>query len=1626
MVDKEDSFIRKIPFIGRRLPLPSIPLLLHNPYSGDMYYPIASQAPNPAQVRRQRIDQDLETGKLPDEIMETYRFLPPDHPATVEFADRMQAITQTLLGDDYDATKHHFRFLISDKDSPNAMVISSAKPPIIALTTGLIRKTTSEDMLAAALAHELGHDALYNRVQATKDSTKLEEAGADAWGTNRMQKAGYAPDAMLEFLDSLEEEKDREARQALQNDPLSSIEIHIKDPHPPIPVRKRNVENTIAMIEQKGEVHTHKTPLTFSFLHDGTDFHHASYVENWLKEQNYHSFSIEQKLAFLKQHILEFACMDNVLDGARIEGFSSTILALKEEIPGHEVLTDHFIEYLLTYPCNHTEESAVRKFYYSACDARNADQYTPFTEKLSSLADATKAFVEAQDKDSACIAAEKIESIASQFTFPETSLIRGLQWGNFKAPGFGEIKNSVLYGIQLAMPWNQHVKWATEDQGAGLITKALHRLNITDSRLPECPWNYKGAFAKIYCFDYQIQDLTFDENGYVTACRGVEKPKPPEPKGRFSGRSDWDMQSSEKSRLQELDERAENVLLNIDWLELEKDFSGFINKYKEFLEPQFSVVDGGTKFQEAFVTKINELYELNPAKYAPLIKNYFGKHPRDNAAGFISIPDMVNEYKIHYKISTGNIVNSSRRRNENDYSAEMRVGLSMRHPYMRFVLQEKPDLFPDQTKIDYLRYNRKLDIELYRYNRKAEAINTLIPFDWRKTFSYEAPETADELLNALQKLAAFNTPKRLRDFDSFSSLSYGYGYQRDPNHTVDAIDKRLHLTTLPFVETYLFISRPDAPYLDFRRLPENQLRLSPDEMGDFKDAYKAAICKQMNRNAEIELEDHFPLHDLVDVYNHYRKWYGAGSVDLLGNMPALQQQYETKIIERLRRSPDIAGQIQLTETLLFRNNIKNPESRNALITIWLQAKAEFLGKDDNSQAYRENFKTLVAEVEKNARMGQGPNMITQLLDAVEAQQNVAFDTRDYLIDKLLEKGMNSHLLAAGNDFLMERLGQNPNSRNDVLAFLTTPLSDESTQHALTNLNKNGTLLTESFLSKEAQLDGVASLHRNFWSLPFVARTVYLERVLFPVEAEEGQFEEATRYVMDSVLSTDKAYAQEARQILEIYLKEVSKPLQRLVLSALITASEKTAETQDLRAGQVLSMVLGKSGPAGGKILQAIHSYLQSVDSDNPDFIALREDLKSSKTDYSPPFRWEIFERIRDVMPEDLSEGIQRVNHLLGAGSYAYTVGIKREGDEETALSLLRPDAASEAEYQFERFGRVAAKLAEQDSKWDMLPAILEDGKQRASVEGDFTACADQIHYQESLRQDMHIRINGRDYTIGTAPLIAYGREFKETKMAPGVHFSDLAPDTPEARIHRKELAQVKWTAGIYDLLRGGAFDQDQHAGNLRVSGQILTEFDHGAIPYNMEHRQIIEPTEQDKKILGTLLGQAINATASGKINTDEYLVEAMRDTKIFGDSSPYLERAKQHVLALNDYMLHMGDTPTERNAAMQESIAAILKTGNVDKTIMEAASSVIDKKVMKGLKKGALTSTLEIQERNISSSRHRMVRLAGRTQAWRDKFSDRVRDKFNPANNDNSLAPRKNWADEPLSQDNQRRSQGRS
>lgn len=1073
------------------------------------------------------------------------------------------------------------------------------------------------------------------------------------------------------------------------------------------------------------------------------------------------------------------------------------------------------------------------------------------------------------------------------------------------------------------------------------------------------------------------------------------------------------------------EKQEKELLKDFDWSYMEdpETFWAFIMMNYEHLEPIHTIVPGRYYFTEEFMKRLNAQYENDPEKwretYISFItghdfekereqkredqlarekaaregRTYYGRGREDKEARSYSLPDLIKESEAKY---------SGYASHYDDYRRDFRGKrgtLPERHPMAKLLNRHHDTRKPrsryrknkdyggiyteyevSPKNVPVAEEEVEIPLNIAHNHPFAKAVlaynmnNGYMSFGNRanmiSNFRYFDPEAESEdkffLLNPRRVFnhASFNTATSFRRYDR---KQRDHEINRSPSYRWSEAKSIELLRTLRRFE-----DKKPKPYLDISKLGFTVVTNDFDFLhnkelaSDLNKELKKLVDRQLRRNRAIDFRMRLPLETLMKRYVSYQETnsgglYGHGdsSHNVFAFRPHLLRQYQGHIRKRIMKLPQEERLPHLQK--LMSVQIKNPSYREWAIDVWVEATYANIGKDEGTDEYHQDTLKIIKQVLKDLDPAQGMNCVLQLLDRIEAQRDLALQTKELLSDhygrQFLEKDGAMRIIESAVD----TCAHDPVLRDAFLKYITEPLTASGTRSFAHIVKKkaggrySGSDFVKEFYDPEKHFSlaplqeqtVVDYLHQNFWSLPFELRTAYLDRMLFPVgNDEEESFNKSVQFVLDKVLPAEKKFAPEAREALEVYLEQCPKELRRTTFSAILATAEQAAQKGELRPGEVLSYVLARTGAAGGQLLQAAHSYLSGIEITDPDLAQFRDDLKDSKVNFAKPKRWEIFERMDEALPEDLIKSIKRVGKTLGSGSTAYVIACEKE-DQETAIKLMRKDVAPIADLQFERYGNAFKILADRHSHYKALPLMLKSAKRLLQTSTNGLIGKAQIDYAQEEYAPLSITVNGQAYKFDVAPCISAGEEYIETNRIYGAHLNDLS-ESPEKQGYSIAIE----VAEIYRMLQGKATDKDRHGGQQGLSQNVIGMFDVGQLPYDLKQKQIAQPTADEKRALGQILGIAFNEAANGG-TVVETLVDTIAQDK-WGIAKDYLVGEQRALLARMDVHKGFGKTEAERTAVLSAIFATVWQAGQIDQDIFKGMTETVSYKTIGTVLKSTL------------------------------------------------------------------------
>lgn len=619
----------------------------------------------------------------------------------------------------------------------------------------------------------------------------------------------------------------------------------------------------------------------------------------------------------------------------------------------------------------------------------------------------------------------------------------------------------------------------------------------------------------------------------------------------------------------------------------------------------------------------------------------------------------------------------------------------------------------------------------------------------------------------------------------------------------------------------------------------------------------------------------------------------------------------------------------------FKHSLGDINFRDHVIKLWLASLINLYGRDDGKPAYIEKMKIIIDNVSKNSSSKDAFIILSRFADAIQSQREIS----EY-IGILLEpeRFLDARLLANRKQIYQLALSQLSafsayfsNSREDQLAvldFLTSPLTDQSadkfTNYLIEHYNAKGFL--DLFIKDKAgnslysyhelrmiTLEKAYEFYHLFWDRPLNERVVMLDHLIIPANAvvtdnahkKAYQFgmEYAAKKILPKYTEADSD-DEFAYVFLQAYLAAADMHMRSLLLGGLLVVSNESTQQQEMGVGKKIALLCEHMGPAYIKLAQAIHSYPRT-----PEHI--RRDLDHIKGRANPPYRWNLWRLLLDVLPDEQLAKIKRIGKLLGSASYNLALETTMKNGDEVVLLLLREDAENQSKQGFKHLHK-SIKTCDH-KKMDLVResfiTMLDQAKELSKSEMDYHI-SDQ---QNQIAMDLYdvpciVNSDGIKYDVELKPskTLKSGNGYRLITRVYGEEFNDLPETTiAEKRVkHAVALAIMQFE--LLNMLHGSYFDSDRHGNQLRID----VDNEHAKLKvglYDFGEMSIDEPTQEDlenvRYIINHVIEQAIEEGSPEHV-IDTLLAKQINDLS-HSSNQKYLIRLRKALLALQDFQKYI-------------------------------------------------------------------------------------------------------------------------
>ena len=1436
------------------------------------------------------------------------------------------------------------RIFITSDPNFNACVLKDTKPPIICVNKGLLVNEKGEpislDRLACVLAHELSHPTFSEMTQMGSSSFQ-QEYSSDVLGCILANNAGYAPTAARDIW---EEFSKNEKKQDIYRRYLLAA-------HPPSKDRAQVIQDAIGLIGMNNTpiIQPSTKTIPTEYIEPLQNLKKPFFMDELFEKIGYDQASDEEKVRAML-HISKYFMAERPNYLQKFKNYEGRNTYRKKWDALTEEQQGTIVTLLMNEKCEANKENASSFTYLS-----------PLIEEI----ERRKYFIHLKFYDSK--AENKDEEILQH--------ARGID-AYKKAYLQGQSQNHMANVLVPQLRFSDQKRFIEERIKYGLSLNNGNTFDLPYTPLEECAKRAKGEDKRI--IQSIIDELDFNDlrqeyeqkyeivNGKIIGLK----------KDHFRTKLDlldsWELfdvsNEIEKEWQINHQKKQEIIFKTIDWSLMDTDYDLFIQRYESALTPTYTFsrflsplnTEHGIKFDDCIAKKFTEkleiLYQQNPQIYGKKINEFYTT----------VFPNMLKKYK------------ESEGWNHVKWP-ELKI--SYKNPYVQFLKT------PAGKEVDFC-------------TKMSLLANTDITEG--STFKVNEDDMNCMFNDSIQELTDFNFPNTRQELEELINLK--------PNSNYEDVDfVRIRTIFSRYASWHLATHDHQTPFF------------SKDTSWCSAEIYYGeSITPEVNRitediakkDIEYYLNDYTTdkpqnmLYTLLDVYDrfytHNTHYYEVGKLDV-----TLSDAFENKIMatmDELKDSPNELSVVEQAARKLLKNPspVDNPKFHEYLMDTVVSYETERLGKEKLSEDFYQRLNP--ERFFYGFSPLDGSEILSRILTKCEAQTATTSKVQDLIDHKL---GADRSVGLKGAVLGLEKLNESDDLNEDILKFLITPLNYESTAQMLKMLKlKSGGKKNQAIIRDEnniqfsknliKQLDPelagridnqdvlpppdsyfeykLAMFHRQYWSADETQKMATLKKIIFKdgQKPQEDELKVALKLVTDKLFPKDEQYSDIANLIVETYYAQYPLEAKPYFISMLysieppekISYDEKYIPSQKQKLknpGPFIAKVLKQMGPAGAKLAQALHSNPSTSEE-------IKQALDGFKSNNKIPSRSEIFsdlERIykNDPNGKELEASIAHVGKVLGGGSFCYTILVENHQGEESALTIVRNNVEKDANFVYDKFFTpVATVLTEKDAKtFGSLPTIVQQARYLTSIEADALMGGEQTKIAQEQYKNISVQCDKQQFTIQAAPLLSCGEQFKQTALAQGKHFNDLPQNTPEEKEFKKAAAKAIFSTELYILLQCGPIDSDRHGAQVRVNGNNITMFDHGAIDFtkekigvdengkNIYKREPLIPTESDKKCLGKILGETLTEASHGTPFEDALLSKLGHPEK-YPENSHFISTVLRALLATEDYRKALGDTPDEKSKNLQDCLSAVMEQKlGLDMTLLTAIEENMDDSTLESM-----------------------------------------------------------------------------
>lgn len=1194
------------------------------------------------------------------------------------------------------------KIYLSTIDKNYSCMINATKNPLLIISKRLLTNVKNKDELAAVIARGLVY--LKNDLENPDTPKKaMEQFKVDTASIQLLEKAGYNPQAAITFLDREKQEETQFVGAGKQVstvlEVLKNIVKTVKSTVSETPkdeLRIRKMEMSLSGGKRSGEM-DEKTSKNQDFIlpfHDEVkQTTYQSPIAKALQALGYEQQTTTQKMQLLTELLKTNYPSTNRVYAKRLDEIPVYIDQLvinftnADEVETFKELTDPIMG---TYTLN-KDESIVHPASYvlglTDCIKtsllnlwKKGGKDSALFARQEDFKEAIEHFVQAKDKITAEQSALKVIALYKKLNQNE----RNINCHTF-SPIYMHIVEQHLRTKGPLAPqyqYNQHVLWCKEKNDSQSIKKVLQLMFVDLD-----PWakpilgngdNYSPLIDKLIYYtedgatksirkDYTgLKQLIRNETGGIDGIKRTEKEAIPAYNWKYLDKKVSLEELTVCHTQENINKQAYElaVLNDVDWVQLRVNFPDFIQQYGQLLYHHYSIIEVACPFAEEFYKQVAKSLQdfPNDIEFKEQVLDFI-RHRHDSNTPY-NLAISWHLYDLEEKGKKW------------PYSQVTRPSyLFWKHPFLQFLLNKQTGLqIIDTIKLLYLSAAK----EYVKPDNSKTLAQTLHP-----DLTNIIMNNLDAIDSATKLLAASKKKSEIDGFLYYPNIIVALKAEELAHRFKESLSLQDYviLNDLVFICKTNYINNLDS---SFKTLGEESLKRSIDVSS---------------------LKDRIENYRFASAYGFFLDSPSLRDETLISIINKLDQEKSVdNCINYLKAllKPENYGKVSYTYNYSYDGYISDPELRDLVVQKLTNLLTHQMGEDDAEEAYYAKAKLIIDDLAANTTGDTQLSVLTSLANKINAQERLALylgDIYRQCLDKKVNRNGAENIVA---ELILEYSRKDKELRKHTLDFLRDPLTARSPISLRNYLLNTHSGPLKHRIPEVAIDDLLSKLHKNFRASSLEMKTVYLEAIVFPLGSEDNEQIAIIGTILDDMFPiTAKENSENnnqnalARLIIETYLNNTEIAERRLICTALYVSNMREPKEQNLTVGKKLNIILSNMGPAGGKLLQAIHSHPQTPQS-------IAKELACAKTMFAPPTRWELVELVTESkLLEKTDENpnpIVHIGRIEGAGSFGLTVFNELSNKTKVADTFLRYKAAKRAEREFKIMENSAQTLVAKNSE----------------------------------------------------------------------------------------------------------------------------------------------------------------------------------------------------------------------------------------------------------------------------------------------------------------------------------------